>query len=149
MMDDSYIQFVDYYIRLNWHKMSRMYNNIAKEHDITISMGYILLIIEKEGSPSTQLGPKMGMGSTSLSRTLKAMEDKGLIFRQQAKGDFRQVLIFLTEEGVRLRKITKDTIASFNEKLKEKIGENKLKILFNVMEDINKVVSDEIKSIKN
>ena len=35
-----------------------------------MSVGFILMYVEKQGSPSTSLGPKMGMEPTSLSRTL-------------------------------------------------------------------------------
>lgn len=84
-MDKEHIEFVDYYIRMCWHKLSRMYNNKAVDYNLTNSTGYILMIIEKEGTPSTQLGPKMGMEPTSLSRTLKSMEDDGLIYRKPSK----------------------------------------------------------------
>ena len=75
-------EIIDFHIRHSWHKISRMYNQIAAKYDLTMSMGFILLIIDKEGTPSTQLGPRMGMEPTSLSRTLKTMEDKNLIYRQ-------------------------------------------------------------------
>lgn len=143
-MQKEQIQFVDYYIRMNWHKLSRMYNDKASKYGLTISMGYILLIVDHEGTPSTQLGPRMGMGSTSLSRTLKAMEDKGLIYREQAKGDFRQVLIFLTNEGVEMRKLVKETIQEFNDHLSERIGEKKLKIFYETMIEIERAVDEQL-----
>ena len=143
-MQNERIQFVDYYIRMSWHKLSRMYNLKAAKYDLTISMGYILLIVDHEGTPSTQLGPKMGMVSTSLSRTLKAMEDRGLIYREQAKGDFRQVLIFLTQEGVRMRKLTKNTIQEFNDLMSERISEKKLKVFYETMIEIERAVDEQL-----
>src|SRR5690554_452267 len=74
--------YVDFYLRHAWHKISRMYNQKAKAHGLTMSIGFILLIVDKEGTPSTQLGPRMGMEPTSLSRTLKTMEKKGYIYRK-------------------------------------------------------------------
>lgn len=144
-MQKEQIHFVDYYIRMNWHKLSRMYNIKAAKYGLTISMGYILLIVDHEGTPSTQLGPRMGMGSTSLSRTLKAMEDKGLIYREQAKGDFRQVLIYLTEEGVEMRRLTKATIQQFNDLLEQRISEKKLKAFYETMVLIEEVVDEQLK----
>ncbi|MBN9292735.1 MAG: MarR family transcriptional regulator [Flavobacteriia bacterium] len=148
-MSDENIQLVDYYIRMNWHKLSRMYNNKAMEYGLTISTGYILLIIDKEGTPSTQLGPKMGMEPTSLSRTLKSMEDAGLIYRKQADGDYRKVLVFLTEKGVELRKLTKSTILEFNEKLKIRVSPAKLKSFYEVMKTIDTMVEKELNAHKN
>lgn len=143
-MQKEQIQFVDYYIRMNWHKLSRMYNLKAAKYGLTISMGYILLIVDHDGTPSTQLGPRMGMGSTSLSRTLKAMEDKGFIYREQAKGDFRQMLIYLTEKGVEMRKLTKETIQDFNDLLSERIPAQNMKIFFDTMVQIEQAVDEQL-----
>ena len=77
------VYYMDFAIRHLWHKISRMYNQKANDHDLTMSIGFILLNIEKEGTPSTQLGPKMGMEPTSLSRTLKTMEETAMIVRRR------------------------------------------------------------------
>ncbi len=101
---------LDFNLRHAWHKISRMYNQKAKEHGLTMSIGFILLIVDKEGTPSTQLGPRMGMEPTSLSRTLKTMELKGLIYRKVDEVDKRKVLIFLTEYGVSVRREVKEVV---------------------------------------
>jgi DNA-binding MarR family transcriptional regulator len=140
-------EYIDFNLRHAWHKISRMYNQKAKTHGLTMSIGFILLIVDKEGAPSTQLGPRMGMEPTSLSRTLKTMESKGLIYRKIDKNDKRKVLIHLTEEGVQLRKQVKEVVVSFNEKLIKEIPENKLDIFFEVMESIDESIEDELKAI--
>lgn len=137
-------EIIDFHIRHSWHKISRMYNQIAGKHDLTMSMGFILLIIDKDGTPSTQLGPRMGMEPTSLSRTLKTMEEKGLIYRQTDEIDKRKVLIFLTDKGLEKRTIARDVIINFNEKLRVKIPKGKLAAYFDVMYRIDKVVSEEL-----
>ena len=78
-------QLVDFVVRHVWHRLSRMYNQKAAEHEITMSIGFILMSIDKEGTPSTALGPRMGMEPTSLSRTLKTMEERGFIIRRKVK----------------------------------------------------------------
>lgn len=143
MMQDD-IQLVDYYIRMNWHKLARMYNNEAVKYGLTISTGYILLIIQKEGTPSTQIGPMMGMEPTSLSRTLKSMEDEGMIFRKPNDLDSRVVLIFLTEKGVELRKKSKETIFGFNELLKKHVSTTKLNNFYEVMKTIDMLTDIEL-----
>lgn len=150
-MNTEHIEFVDYYIRMNWHKLARMYNVEAVKNGLTISTGYILLITEKEGIPSTQLGPKMGMEPTSLSRTLKSMEDFGLIYRKQDDEDSRKVLIFLTPKGVKMRKLTKAAITEFNAKLRAKVSPTKMKNFYDVMKTINDLAESQLASqrIKN
>jgi len=134
----------DFYIRHVWHRVSRMYNQKAAEVGITMSMGFILMNVDKKGTPSTQLGPRMGMEPTSLSRTLKTMEDKGLIRRQEDGIDKRKVLIFLTEEGVNHRRKVRDFLFEFNEKLFAKIPPTKVRAFMEVMERIDSTIGNEI-----
>ena len=97
-----------------------------------------------EGTPSTQLGPKMGMEPTSLSRTLKTMEEKGLIFRKSDDIDKRKVLIFLTEEGIDGRRVAKDVVFNFNEALTANIPKGKLKTFYEVAERLDKTLDNEL-----
>ena len=138
---------IDFSIRQTWHKISRMYNQKAAQENLTLSIGFILMIVEKEGIPSTQIGPRMGMEPTSLSRTLKTMEERGYIRRETDKIDKRKVLIFLTPEGVEKRREVRDIIVVFNEKLHAKIPKGKLKVFFEVMEKIDDTVDNELRKI--
>jgi len=140
---------VDFAIRHLWHKISRMYNQKANEYGMTMSIGFILLNIDKEGTPSTQLGPKMGMEPKSLSRTIKTMEEKGLIRREAGKVDKRKVLIFLTEEGVEQRRMTRDFVYEFNNTMKESIPKGKLKTFFEVAEKLDKSVDIELSKLQS
>ncbi len=135
---------IDFVIRHLWHKFSRMYNQKANEYGITISIGFILLNVDKEGTPSTQLGPKMGMEPTSLSRTLKTMEKKGLIYRQADERDKRKVLIFLTQEGIEGRRVARNVILNFNEEVMRKIPKHKLNVFFEVAKKIDLSLDAEL-----
>jgi DNA-binding MarR family transcriptional regulator len=123
-MSENYDFLYDFVVRHSWHRLSRMYNQKAAEHNITVSIGFILMNVDKLGTPSTQLGPRMGMEPTSLSRTLKTMEERGLIYRKLTEDDKRKVLIFLTEEGVENRRMVKNFILGFNQKIINKIPKN-------------------------
>jgi DNA-binding MarR family transcriptional regulator len=140
-------EYIDFNLRHAWHKISRMYNQKAAAHGMTMSIGFILLIVDKEGTPSTQLGPRMGMEPTSLSRTLRTMETKGLIYRKIDEVDKRKVLIFLTKEGVEVRREVKKVVVDFNERLLKAVPKAKLKTFFEVMEKIDESVEDELKHI--
>lgn len=142
-------EYIDFYVRHSWHKISRMYNQKAKEHGLTMSIGFILLIVDKEGTPSTQLGPRMGMEPTSLSRTLKTMESKGYIYRQVDKNDKRKVLIYLTSAGLDLRREVRKVVKEFNENLIKKIPRKKLEIFFEVMKSVDDYVEGELNNIMN
>ena len=135
----------DFLIRHAWHRISRMYNQKASEHTMTMSIGFILMIVDKDGTPSTQLGPRMGMEPTSLSRTLKTMEDRKLIRRQEDKIDKRKVFIFLTAEGLEYRRLVRETILEFNEKIHNKVSQDKLDVFYEVLNNMDQLVEEELK----
>ncbi|MDE3740761.1 MarR family winged helix-turn-helix transcriptional regulator [Maribacter polysaccharolyticus] len=135
---------IDYALRATWQAVARMYNEQAKTFDSTMAVGFTLLSIDpKTGTPSTALGPKMGMEATSLSRILKSMEDKGLIKRKPNPKDGRGVLIHLTDFGLEKRKDSKDVVLRFNEVVRNHVSEEKLDAFFEVMEMINKLIAEK------
>lgn len=131
---------VDFHIRWAWAKIARLYNQEAAKSGGTMSIGYALLNVDKEGTPSTQLGPKMGMESRSLTRTLKTMEDQGLIRRETDQVDRRKVLVFLTPEGLKLRERTREAVIHFNQFIRERISEEKLQAFTETMTEINQIL---------
>jgi DNA-binding MarR family transcriptional regulator len=122
-----------------------MYNQKAAEHEITMSIGFILMSIDKEGTPSTALGPRMGMEPTSLSRTLKTMEERGFITRKESEDDKRKVLIFLTSEGVEKRREVRNFVVGFNHQLTQRVSEKKLAVFFDVFGAIDEIIESELK----
>ena len=141
---------IDYALRATWQAVARMYNEEAKKFGATMAVGFTLLSIDpKTGTPSTALGPKMGMEATSLSRILKSMEEKGLIERKPNPNDGRGVLIHLTDFGLEKRKDSKDVVLRFNEVVRENVENEKLEAFFEVMETIDKLISDKKIYIKD
>ena len=135
---------IDYVLRATWQAVARMYNEEAREFDSTMAVGFTLISIDpKTGTPSTALGPKMGMEATSLSRILKSMEKKGLIVRKPNPKDGRGVLIHLTEFGLEKRNYSKDVVLRFDEAVKENVSEEKLKHFVEVMNTINGLISEK------
>ena len=135
---------IDYALRATWQSVARMYNEEAKHFGTTMAVGFTLLSIDpKTGTPSTSLGPKMGMEATSLSRILKSMEEKGLITRKPNPDDGRGVLIYLTSFGLEKREDSKDVVLRFNEVVKQNVSEEELNNFFKVMETINGLISEK------
>jgi MarR family transcriptional regulator, organic hydroperoxide resistance regulator len=135
---------IDYVLRATWQAVARMYNEEAAKYDATMATGFALLSIDKEGgTPSTTLGPKMGMEATSLTRTLKSMEEKGLIYRKPNPNDGRGVLIFLTDFGKEKRELSKNTVLKFNETIKQNVTSEKLQNFMEVSEIINELIQEK------
>lgn len=135
---------VDYILRATWIAVSKMYNEEAGRKGSTMATGFALLNIDpEEGTPSTSLGPKMGMEATSLSRTLRTMEDKKLIVRKRNPEDGRSVLITLTEFGRDMREFSKDVVLQFDDAVKENVSEEELKTFMKVANTILDLVNNK------
>jgi DNA-binding MarR family transcriptional regulator len=128
---------VDHNIKSAWHAISRMYNQQAGKHEITTSIGFVLLNIHSDGTPATKIAPLMGLEARSLTRMLKTMEEKKLIYREPDPLDKRSVRIFLTELGKKKKEISRETVLYFNNKVRELVPESKLKVFFEVMSEVN------------
>jgi len=137
-------QTLDHALRATWQAVAKMYNEQAVKHDSTMAMAFVLLTIDIEhGTPSTALGPLMGMEPTSLSRILKSMEEKGAIYREKNPEDGRGVLIKLTKFGIEKRNISKEHVILFNETVQSKLSKDQIKHFFEVTETINKLITEK------
>ena len=136
------MKFIEHSLRYTWQSVSKMHNEEAKKYGGTLAHAQALLNLNpNQGIPSTSLGPKMGMESTSLSRTLKSMEQLNLINRVANPKDRRSVLIKLTEKGKDLRNLAKKNGLRFNKVVYENIGKEDIDTFLSVMKKINKTVS--------
>ena len=131
-------------IRYTWLLISKMYNEEAEKFGGSMTVGFALLSLNpKEPISSTSLGPKMGMESTSLSRTLKFMEEESLIERLPNPYDGRGILIKLTKRGIDYRNYAKDQVMKFNKTIIGDLGEEAINNFFYVINQINKLIKNK------
>src|SRR3954465_2524492 len=132
---------IDYNIKASWHAIARMYNQQAMKYGGTMSIGFALLNIHTdEGTPATKIAPMMGLEARSLTRLLKSMEEKGLIYRETDKYDKRSVRIMLTKEGKKNKEKARETVLRFNEVVRQEIPDQKLSVFFEVLQNINRMI---------
>lgn len=135
---------IDYILRSTWMSVTKMYNEEASKKGSTMATGFALISIDpEEGTPSTALGPKMGMEATSLSRTLKAMEKKELIVRKPNPQDGRGVIIHLTPFGREMREFSKEVVLGFDEAVKEAVPQEDLQTFRRVAETISELINSK------
>ena len=132
---------IDWALRATWQAVTKLYNDEAKNYGLTMAIGFTLLSIDSNnGTPSTALGPRMGMESTSLSRILKSIEEKGYIIRKPNPNDGRGVLIHLTTLGLAKRKESKEVVMRFNEHVKKHLNQDDLDGFYNTISIINQLI---------
>jgi MarR family transcriptional regulator, organic hydroperoxide resistance regulator len=131
---------IDFHIRWAWYNISRMYNMQASKFGGSMAIAITILNIEKDGTPSTKLAPKMGMEPRSLTRMIKSLEVNGVIEKRADKLDKRMVRLFLTKEGKKLRKEATNIVMQFNQKIREEILNKELEQCFNTLNKVNKII---------
>jgi DNA-binding MarR family transcriptional regulator len=130
---------IDYLLKVVWQNMSNTYNQIASGFGITQATGYVLINIDKEGTPVTQLAGLLGVKSTSLSRILSSMEESGLIFRKAVPSDKRSVRVFLTDYGTEKRQLAKGVVRSFNEYLNTNLSVREKEDIMKTLQKLNQL----------
>jgi len=130
----------DSVIKATWQAIARMYNEEASQYGATMALGYALLNIDKDGTPSTALAPRLSMEPTSLTRTLKTMEEKGLIIKKKNPTDGRGVNIYLTDLGIEKRGLSRETVINFNNKILENFTQDEIEKYIEMSEKIQNIV---------
>ena len=131
---------IDFHVRFAWAGIARQYGQLAASRGTTMAMGQALLNIEKNGTPSTQLGPRMGMEKTSLSRLLNNRESHGMIERKADAGDRRVVRIHLTTNGKKERDRARNAVRQFNAWIAQQLGEERTERLLGDLQQLNDLI---------
>ena len=137
------VENVDLMLKSVWLAVSKMYSEQASMHNSTAVQALTLLKIDpKEGTRSTNLGPKMAIEPTSLTRIIKLLEDNGYIYKEKTTSDKREVIIKLTDKGLKSRNLSKEVVVNFNQKVVERIDPEKFQIFKEVMSEVMKIANE-------
>ncbi len=148
-MSKKHTETVDSKLKSAWQIISRMYNAEAAQYGGSIAIGHFLLNIDSdEGAYASEIAPRLGMESTSLSRIIKALEDEKLIIRKADKEDKRKVKIILTQKGKENKELAKKVVRNFNAEIENKIGKNKIDEFLKTVNDIISLAEEKNKILK-
>ena len=145
-MGKRHTETVDSKLKTGWQTVSRMYNAEAIVHGGTIAMSHFLLNIDShEGSFASDIAPKLGMESTSLSRIIQSLEEKKLIQRIPDKTDKRKIKIILTVKGKEQKELAKNIVRNFNLQVEQKLGKEKITEFFRTIDKITELAEERLK----
>lgn len=149
-MSRKYTDTIDSKLKTAWQVISRMYNAEAEKHGATISMAHFLLNIDShEGSYASDIAPRLGTESTSLSRIITSLEKKELIVRVADNGDKRRVKIMLTKKGKKEKEHAKNIVRGFNRLVENEIGKKRVTAFFNTIDKITKLAEQQNKPLNH
>ncbi|MGF6184122.1 DNA-binding MarR family transcriptional regulator [Massilia sp. UYP32] len=85
--------------------MMRVYRGLLPKLGLTYPQYLVMMVLwEQDQLTVSDIGERLFLDSATLTPLLKRMEAQGLVQRNRARSDERQVIISLTEEGNTLRK---------------------------------------------
>lgn len=150
MEKKKHAETVDSKLKNGWQIISRMYNAEAMKYGGSISIGHFLLNIDsKEGSYASDIAPKLGMETTSLSRMIKTLESEKLIIKKADTADKRKVKLLLTEKGKENKELAKNIVRKFNSLVEEKIGKERIENFFKTIDEITLLAEQRYKLQKS
>jgi DNA-binding MarR family transcriptional regulator len=84
--------------------MTKLYKPLLESMGLTYPQYLVMLVLwERDGLTVSSLGERLTLDSGTLTPLLKRLEQAGLLLRQRATHDERQVLVSLTSEGRKLK----------------------------------------------
>ena len=85
--------------------MMRVYRGLLPKLGLTYPQYLVMMVLwEQDQLTVSDIGERLFLDSATLTPLLKRMEAQGLIQRNRARSDERQVIISLSDEGKALRK---------------------------------------------
>ncbi|MFL9925806.1 MarR family transcriptional regulator [Herbaspirillum lusitanum] len=84
--------------------MSKLYRKLLRKLGITYSQYLVLMVLWEQNEVTvSDIGERLVLDSATLTPLLKRMEAQGLVKRERAISDERQVVVSLTEEAEAMR----------------------------------------------
>jgi DNA-binding MarR family transcriptional regulator len=88
------------------HAFGRAYRNLLGRYELTYPQYLVLLVLwEQDGLSVKEIGNRLFLDSGTLTPLLKRLEASGRVRRARDRVDERQVSIFLTPAGEKLRNV--------------------------------------------
>ena len=85
-------------------EITKMYRPFLNMLGLTYTQYLVMIVLwEKDGIALKELGKDLNLDSGTLTPLLKKLEVEGLINRKRDYRDERNLLIFLTEQGLKLK----------------------------------------------
>ena len=134
---------IEFYTKASSMALKRMYNHVGAEYGVTQTIGFVLVYISKDGISPGKLSEKLEMKKSSLTRLLNNMEKQGCIYRKSDDTDKRITKLFLTEKGIKRRRIAKDTVLRFNERIMSQVTEDELEAFVK----LSRIITVEVEKI--
>ncbi|KAA0911799.1 MarR family transcriptional regulator [Pusillimonas sp. ANT_WB101] len=84
--------------------MNKIYRGLLRDLGLTYPQYLVMLVLwERDGLTVSEIGERLFLDSATLTPLLKRLEAAGLVHRQRAQADERQVIVSLAPDGESLK----------------------------------------------
>ncbi len=118
----------------------RKYKPFLDKLDLTYTQYITMLILwEKKQSNVKELGKNLYLDSGTLTPLLKKLESKGYISRQRSERDERNLIVTITDDGMKLRERALDVPSKMGKcvRLDKEQAELLYKMLYQVLDSLD------------
>ena len=107
---------MDYYnASVNFGIIRRRVQSLVVEATMDLGLTYsefslMLMLYDKEGCSQDDMTSSLHVDKAAITRVIKILEKKGMLYRKRDEVDHRLKRLFLTEEGKKLEPVIKDIV---------------------------------------
>ena len=135
-------QSIGFNINKTANLINSSFNLALQKHDIALEQRATLEIIKfEENVTQTKIAQILGKDKTTISRTLKTLEKKGYIKKEEL--DKRTYLIKLTKHGEDVLDESAQTVQDFRSKIASKLSQNEINQFFTSLEKVVMALSEQ------
>lgn len=131
---EDFTKFICFQMGSATRKIQKFYNNLYREHGITIGQSFILFsLMQKDGQKLGALAEHLELDNSAITGLVDRMEKEMLLQRRVDPDDRRAFKIYLTSKGNELAHKIYPLALNFNTQLKEALGpeaQNNLGLVF-------------------
>ena len=140
-MKNKLKESIGFKINITANIINSSFNQILNKHEIAIEQRASLEILKYEENVSqTKIAKILGKDKTTISRTLKTLEKKGYILKEEI--DKRTNLIKLTSLGENVLEKSSQDVKDFRAKMLSKLTSQEIEQLFNTLDKVILAVNE-------
>lgn len=141
-MNTSLESSIGFKINTTANLLNSGFNQALQKHDIAIEQRATLEIIQSEKNiTQTKIAQILGKDKTTISRTLKTLEKKALIKKEEL--DKRTYSIKLTNLGKRILDDSYKTVKDFRKKIASNLSQEEINQLFTSLDKVLLTLSEK------
>lgn len=116
--------------------------NLYLNHALEVSgltateMMYLGSLAQKDGVSQEELAKEFSVNKAAVTRSIQALENKGLVIRREAANDKRSKLVYITSEAMQYNNTLSDIQSNWYHSVIEGIDDDSRRIFGNVLEII-------------